>query len=84
MGDLLIQRLGDERRRPAMKPALDAGRANHRAWVEKIFAPMVEGEPRRSHLTLDAITAATDVYVWQKLRRDMGLSRTGPRRSCAA
>ena len=38
---------------------------------------MVEGEPEAlRHLTLDAITAATDVYVWQKLRRDMGLSRT--------
>ena len=84
MGDLLIQRLGDERRRPATKPELDAGRANHRAWVEKIFAPMVEGEPEAlRHLTLDAITAATDVYVWQKLRRDMDSAALWPSGSCA-
>jgi AcrR family transcriptional regulator len=81
MGDLLIQRLGDERRRPATKPELDAGRANHRAWVEKIFTPLVEGEPKAvRRLTLDAITAATDVYVWQKLRRDMGLNRNAAER----
>ena len=53
MGDLLMQRLGDERRLPATKPELDQGRANHRAWVEATFAPLVAAtrqrrEPRRS------------------------------------
>jgi AcrR family transcriptional regulator len=76
MGDLLIQRLADERRRPATKPGLDAGRANHRAWVEDMFAPLTRGRPKSVRVEmLDAATAATDVYVWQKLRRDMGLSR---------
>jgi AcrR family transcriptional regulator len=76
MGDLLMQRLADERRRPAMKPALDAGRASHRRWVEQVFAPLVarRGKASRAEM-LDALTVATDVYVWQKLRRDMGLSR---------
>ena len=76
MGDLLIRRLADERRRPATKPQLDAGRANHRAWVDDIFAPLVKGRGRavRAEM-LDALTAATDVYVWQKLRRDMKLNR---------
>ena len=76
MGDFLMQRLADERRRPAMKPDLDVGRANHRAWVEIIFAPVVEplGKAARAE-ALDALTAATDIYIWQKLRRDMGLDR---------
>jgi len=76
MGDLLMQRLADERRRPAMKPALDAGRASHRRWVEQVFAPLVarRGKAARAEM-LDALTVATDIYVWQKLRRDMGLSR---------
>jgi len=76
MGDLLMQRLADERRWTAMKPALDAGRANHRRWVEHIFAPLVarRGKAARAEM-LDALTAATDIYVWQKLRRDMGLDR---------
>ncbi len=76
MGDLLMQRLADERRRPAMKPALDAGRANHRAWVEDVFAPLIKRLGRASRPeALHALTAATDIYVWQKLRRDMGLDR---------
>ncbi len=76
MGDLLMQRLADERRRPAMKPALDAGRANHRAWVEEVFAPLIKRLGRASRPeALHALTAATDIYVWQKLRRDMGLDR---------
>jgi AcrR family transcriptional regulator len=76
MGDLLMQRLADERRHPGMKPALDAGRANHRAWVEDIFAPLAKGQAKAARAEiLDAATAATDIYVWQKLRRDMGLSR---------
>jgi len=76
IGDLLMQRLADERRHPAMSPALDAGRVNHRGWVEDIFAPLVEGRAKlvRAEM-LDAMTAATDVYVWQKLRRDMRLNR---------
>jgi len=74
MGDLVIQQLGDERSRPALKPDLDRGRANRRAWVETTFAPLVQGRASASEI-LDAITVATDVYVWRKLRRDMGLER---------
>jgi len=76
MGDLLMQRLADERRLPAIKPTLDRGRANHREWVEDVFAPLVKGR-RDAELAeiLNALTVATDIYVWEKLRRDMGLNR---------
>jgi AcrR family transcriptional regulator len=76
MGDVLMRRLADERRYPATKPALDAGRVNHRHWVEAIFAPLAARAPaaERSEI-LDAITVATDVYAWEKLRRDRGLGR---------
>jgi hypothetical protein len=50
--------------------------ANHRAWVEEVFAPLVKGRGKAVRTeTLDAITVATDIYVWQKLRRDMKLNR---------
>ncbi len=76
MGDVLMQRLADERRLPAIKPTLDQGRANHREWVEDVFAPLVKGRhaAERAEI-LDALTVATDIYVWEKLRRDMGLNR---------
>jgi AcrR family transcriptional regulator len=76
MGDHLVQRLRDERRRPTLKPELDKGRANHRAWVETIFSPLArERDDPTGREILDGLTAATDVYVWTKLRRDMRLDR---------
>jgi len=77
MGDLVIQRLADEHRRPALKRGLEAGRRNHRAGVETAFAPQlacVSGAARAQLLTI--LITATDVYVWKLLRRDMALNRT--------
>jgi AcrR family transcriptional regulator len=77
MGDLVIQRLADERRRPALKPSLDEGRANHREVVRNLFAPQLarHGGAVRAQL-FHILTIATDVYVWKLLRRDRGLGRT--------
>jgi AcrR family transcriptional regulator len=76
MGDHVIQRLNDESRLPALKPALDIGRNNHRSWVKKVFAPQL-AQASGSELTqlLNALVAATDIYVWKLLRRDRGLGR---------
>src|SRR5580704_13762857 len=41
MGDLVIQRLADELRRPPLKASLDEGRANHREVVRNLFAPQL-------------------------------------------
>jgi AcrR family transcriptional regulator len=76
IGDLVIQRLNDERHRPALKPALDQGRANHREAVNTAFTPHLDrlrGTPRAQLLTI--LVIATDVYVWKLLRRDMALTR---------
>jgi AcrR family transcriptional regulator len=76
MGDVLMRRLADERRYPATKPALDAGRVNHRHWVETTFAPLADRAPAAERAEiLEAITVATDIYTWEKLRRDRGLGR---------
>jgi len=77
MGDLVIQRLADEHRRPALKSGLEAGRRNHRAGVEAAFAPYLARVSRAARTRLLTILIiATDVYVWKLLRRDMALSRT--------
>ncbi|MGO9006413.1 MAG: TetR/AcrR family transcriptional regulator [Beijerinckiaceae bacterium] len=77
VGDLVIQRLSDERRRPALKPTLDQGRENHRDGVKTAFAPQLERrrDAARAQL-LTMLVVATDVYVWKLLRRDMALSRS--------
>jgi len=77
VGDLVMQRLDEERRRPALKPSLDQGRENHRDGVKTIFAPQLErlhGAARAQLLT--TLIVITDVYVWKLLRRDMALSRS--------
>jgi AcrR family transcriptional regulator len=76
VGDLVIQQLGDETRYPTLRPGLEEGRANHRAWVKEIFAPQLaarKGEDQDEVLRI--LDIATDVYVWKLLRRDMALNR---------
>jgi AcrR family transcriptional regulator len=77
VGDLVMERLGEERRRPALKPTLDQGRENHRDGVKTVFAPQLEKlhGAARAHL-LAILVVLTDVYVWKLLRRDMALGRT--------
>jgi AcrR family transcriptional regulator len=76
VGDLVIERLSEEKRRPALKPSLDEGRRHHRLGVEAAFAPQLDarhGASRRELLGM--LTIFTDVYVWKLLRRDMLLDR---------
>lgn len=71
VGDVVIARLGDERRHPALKPSLDEGRAGHREWVAQAFSPHVAADCE----LFEMLNVITDVYVWKLLRRDRGLDR---------
>ncbi|HTS41833.1 MAG TPA: TetR/AcrR family transcriptional regulator [Xanthobacteraceae bacterium] len=76
MGDLIIQRLNDELRRPALKSTLDQGRENHRDAVRTMFAPQLARESGGTRAQLfNILMVATDIYVWKLLRRDRKLSR---------
>lgn len=76
IGDLVIQRLADERRVTAFKASVQQGREGHRDWVRRVFAPQLQSEAgsARSQL-LNSLIVATDVYTWKRLRRDLGLTR---------
>lgn len=71
VGDLVIARLGDERRLPALKPKLDEGRTEHAQWVARAFEPFIHDRPN----VFEMLNVLTDVYVWKLLRRDRGLGR---------
>lgn len=76
MGDLVMQRLNEERRRPALTPSLNRGRESHRNGVSTAFAPQLgrlNGTARAQLLSM--LVVLTDVYVWKLLRRDMAMSR---------
>ena len=75
-GDSVIRNLAQEPRHPPLKRLLDLGRERHRAITAATYAPWLDRltPPERSR-TLDALIAATDVYVWKLTRRDMAHSR---------
>ncbi|MDP2310637.1 MAG: TetR/AcrR family transcriptional regulator [Pseudomonadota bacterium] len=74
--DVALRLLANEGKSSAATEATREGRAVHRAWVERVFAPFVAAldEPERERRLVQAVVV-TDVYVWKLLHRDLGLSR---------
>jgi len=66
--NLLSQEAGGD---PFALRTTEEGRSYHRAWVERSFAPALARADRE---TIDALVAATDLYVWKLLRLDLGRS----------
>lgn len=71
VGDLVMRFLAQEPRIPIIKSYNDFGRLEHRTWVQKSFAPYLEGlsDPEREW-RIDGIVMSLDIYVWQVLRRE--------------
>jgi AcrR family transcriptional regulator len=75
-GDAVLRLLAEEHRIPAIRRMADSGRAWHRAWVERTFAPLLTGARGAAReRRLVALVVATDLLVWKLLRREMGLGR---------
>jgi len=76
IGDLNIRALEQEQQLPLLHAALNEGRRHHREWVRQIFAPNLAGfsaKDRERRVT--SLYAATDVYLWKLLRRDLNHDR---------
>jgi AcrR family transcriptional regulator len=74
-GDMMLRFLAQEDRVPAIRALTDFGRASHRRWVRKTFAPYFENLPQeRQEWLNDGLVVALDIYVWKLLRRDRGRS----------
>jgi len=74
-GQMILRWLGDEQRRPQLSETLDKGRSDHRDWVNLVFAPQLDAAGASRKLLFNALVLATDIYSWNKLRKDNGLSR---------
>jgi len=72
-GRLVLNLLAHETSDPAAGRAVREGRAYHRAWVERCFGPLLGDAPGGS--VIDALVAATDLYLWKLLRLDLGRTR---------
>ena len=74
-GDAVLRTLALEEKVPEAKAIARAGRAAHRAWCARVFAPHLPPAADAAHGNrLDAFVAATDLYAWKLLRRDLGRS----------
>jgi len=75
-GDAVLRMLAEEDRIPAIHAMAESGRAWHRGWVQRTFAPLLavlRGAARERRLI--TLIVATDLLVWKLLRREMGLDR---------
>lgn len=76
LGDLVIGNLALESSDASIRQMIRIGRKDHKAWVERQFGPQLAGRAASDReILVDALVVACDVYVWKRLRRDMGLSR---------
>jgi AcrR family transcriptional regulator len=64
----------------SLAPLLDTARANHQAWLEAIFSDRLPAAPGARRYAIHGLHAATDVYTWKLLRRDLKLSRAATER----
>ena len=62
-------RLGD------LASLLDEARASHQAWIVTMFGDALPTSRAARRRAVEALHAATDVYTWKLLRRDLRLSR---------
>lgn len=75
-GDAALRVIAQEDRIPAVKEMADRGRVYHRGWVQRTFAPYLDGlAPRRRERRVAALIVATDLLTWKLLRREMRLPR---------
>lgn len=59
----------------SLAPLLDNARAAHQGWLERIFSGRLPKTPDVRRRAVHALHAATDVYTWKLLRRDLRLTR---------
>jgi AcrR family transcriptional regulator len=72
-GVAVLRTLALEEKLAAAKSVSDNGRAVHRAWCARVFAPYLPAVGSERYTTqLDAFVAATDIYLWKLLRLDLG------------
>jgi|SRR5579862_5404581 len=76
MGMVNIRGLREEEDMPLLHRVLDEARGFHRDWLRYVFGPhLARLSPAERERRLTALYAATDVYLWKLLRRDLKCDR---------
>lgn len=67
----------------ALVEPLDSARAYHQEWLAGLFGDLLPARGVARRRALNALHAATDVYTWKLLRRDLRLSRAETEKTMA-
>lgn len=71
-GDAMVRTLAVEEQLDIARRVLKAGRIYHREWCQRMFAPFLpEKQTNGYEQELMAFVAATELYLWKLLRRDL-------------
>jgi AcrR family transcriptional regulator len=62
---------------------LDEARGSHQEWLVAMFGDRLPTTPAARRRAVHALHAATDVYSWKLLRRDLRLTRTETEKTMA-
>jgi AcrR family transcriptional regulator len=82
MGPIVLRMRAVEHEVPEVARIVQRGRDLHRAWVDRVLAPLLKrtkGPERRRRLAM--LIGATDVLMWNILRMEQGLSQRDYQRS---
>lgn len=74
-GDANVRWAATAERLGSLAELLVEGRASHQQWLGHMFGPRLPAPAAARRRAVNALHAATDVYTWKLLRRDLGLSR---------
>ena len=83
MGDANVRWATSAERLGSLAGLIDTGRANHQQWLATVFAADLPRDPDARARAVNALHAATDVYTWKLLRRDLRLERGETERTMA-
>lgn len=77
-----LRLLAQEDRIAVVAEDVEAGRRYHWSWVQRTFAPLIDGlKGAARKRRIAALVTLTDVYTWKLLRRDHGLSQADTERT---
>ncbi|GAA4459741.1 hypothetical protein GCM10023189_33840 [Nibrella saemangeumensis] len=72
MGEAVVRTIVLENELPGARKILDRGRAYHRQWCALVFEPYLPDSGSDAYeIKLAAFIAATEIYLWKLLRKDL-------------
>ncbi len=82
-GDANARWAGAAERLGSLATLLDEARAGHQEWLEYVFGALLPTQAASRRRAIHALHAATDVFTWRLLRRDLELSRSETEKTIA-